>query len=168
MSSLIEQKNRWLVEQVAVEFPTPESLSGLKLYQTSLNERRLSEINVADINEAQSDPALEVYLVDFHRLTIMFALEQAKRWQDETDRAYIVEYLTQIILSPEHRLFVAFQNGEPVGAAMVTQVEQGLLVSDLIYQQQTQYEAVLPLIIAVLKNQQHLRSLPEIIWVESD
>lgn len=53
-----------------------------------------------------------------------------------------MEFLTQIILAPEHALYVSFSAGEPVGAAMLTYGDDQLLVSDVIYRDKTKLEEI--------------------------
>ncbi|NLS13434.1 hypothetical protein HGP28_11070 [Vibrio sp. SM6] len=146
---IADKKNQWLAMQVEVEFPTPESLTGRAIYQTDMVERTVKPID--SLIAVSSDKRnVELYLADFHRLTIMFALQQAKRWASASDHDFVVEYLTQIILSPEHELYVGFESGEPVGAAIVTQTETQLLISDLVYQGEVELPAVSPIVTALV------------------
>lgn len=69
-SPLVASKNQWLHSQVECEFPTKESLEGLALYQRSLSERTLQPLSCS---LEKSDDELEHFLVDFHRLTILFS-----------------------------------------------------------------------------------------------
>ncbi|MBE3657544.1 hypothetical protein BOO92_12740 [Vibrio navarrensis] len=138
-SPLVEIKNQWLHNQVDCEFPTKESLEGLALYQRSLSERTLLPLSCS---AGRSSDELEHFLVDFHRLTILFSIMQSKRWTSEAEQALIVEFLTQIILAPEHALYVSFSAGEPVGAAMLTYGDDQLLVSDVIYRDKTRLEEI--------------------------
>lgn len=77
----------------------------------------------------------DIFLVDFHRLTVMFSILQSQRWTDKHEQEMIVEFLTQIILTPEFELYVGFKEGEPVGAAIVSQYEGNTLISDLVVSQ---------------------------------
>lgn len=138
-SPLVASKNQWLHNQVECEFPTKESLEGLALYQRSLSERTLQPLSCS---LERSGNELEHFLVDFHRLTILFSILQSKRWASEAERALIVEFLTQIILAPEHALYVSFSAGEPVGALMLTYGDDQLLASDIIYRDKTKLEEI--------------------------
>ncbi|MCF8777987.1 hypothetical protein LZU85_04165 [Vibrio sp. IRLE0018] len=130
---MVSKKNQWLYNQVDCEFPTKESLAGLKLYRDSVEKRSTIELDVKAL--ATEEVTMEHYLVDFHRLTIMFAILQSKRWHCEADQALLIEFLTQIILSAEHDLYVSFVAGEPVGAAIVTHRDEQLLLSDVVFNQ---------------------------------
>ncbi|TFH92531.1 flavodoxin [Vibrio ouci] len=135
MTTLIPQiarvKNSWLYQQVDVQFPTKESLKGLELYKQAVSTREyevLAELPAAETSFNSDD----IFLVDFHRLTVMFALIQSSQWQNEFEREMIVEFLTQIIYSEPCSLYLGFQSGEPVAAAIVTQTEQSILISDIV------------------------------------
>lgn len=128
----IERKNAWLHDLVEVQFPTPESLKGRDIYFQALAQQ---EYQVADKHALLAGEAVcgaeDIFLVDFHRLTIMFSILQSQRWDEPSDREMIVEYLTQIILTPDFELYIGFQEGNPVGAAIVSQFESNTLVSDI-------------------------------------
>lgn len=130
---VVSKKNQWLYSHVDCEFPTKESVAGLQLYRDSVEKRSTIELDVNAL--ATSEVTMEHYLVDFHRLTIMFAIMQSKRWRCEAEQALLVEFLTQIILSAEHDLYVSFVAGEPVGAAIVTLHDEQLLLSDVVFNQ---------------------------------
>lgn len=124
-------KNQWLAQQIDVEYPTKESIAGRKVYLSKAQEQVCENIepsNMADVSYALED----IYLVDFHRLTVMFALLQSQRWQDKKEQELIVEFLTQIIYSEPCQLYVGFHNGEPSAAAIVTEHDNSLLVSDIV------------------------------------
>jgi hypothetical protein len=56
----------------------------------------------------------------------------------------VVEYLTQIILTPDFELYVGFKNGNPVGAAIVSQFQGCTLISDVAVSdsiEKTQFES---------------------------
>ncbi|CAH8218675.1 hypothetical protein [Vibrio aestuarianus] len=124
-------KNQWLFSQVDVEFPTQESLQGRSLYQEALVERsyRLLEASEKALDESLLD---DVYLVDFHRQTIWFAVLQASLWANEEDKANIIEFFTQIIYAQPCELYLGFHQGEPVAAGLVTHSDDEILVSDLV------------------------------------
>ncbi|GMQ48822.1 hypothetical protein [Vibrio sp. 10N] len=124
---LHNQKNQWLANQVEGGYPTKESLKGRDLYLAAISSCYLEPFDVPVVVESQT----EWHLVDFHRLTIMFSLLHSKRWDNDEHQQLIVEFLTQIIVEPNHELYVGFQNGEPVAAAMLTRDQQVTLVSDV-------------------------------------
>lgn len=127
-NSLLSSKNQWLYQQIEVEFPTKESLEGRALYLSQAQQTSLQPW------QPQSDQAMlpdSIFLVDFHRLTIMFAQLQAKRWQGAEQQSLIVEFLTQIIYSEPCELYLAFDSGEPIAAAIVTRDDTATLISDL-------------------------------------
>ncbi len=139
-------KNQWLSQQVDVEFPTQESLKGREIYQNWVNEKNyvdLSEYLADDSQLEQSLDGHEIYLVDFHRLTVMFALLQAQRWQDEVEQELIVEFLTQIIYSEPCQLYLGFKNGEPTASAIVTVADEQVLISDVFVLEDTEQRAFL-------------------------
>lgn len=132
-SPMASKKNQWLYSQVDCEFPTKESIDGLQLYQQSVANRSVVELDVTILKQTAIE--MSHYLVDFHRLTIMFAQLQSRRWPQASQQALMIEFLTQIILSAEHDLYVSFVEGEPIGAAIVTRENERLLFSDVVYQQ---------------------------------
>lgn len=133
--NIADIKNQWLYQQVEVEFPTKESLAGLALYRAEVEGKEVVKLDstASDVAFTQED----IFLVDFHRLTVMFALLQAGRWQKPTDQEVIVEFLTQIIYSEPCDLYLGFQQGEPVAAAILTVNEQQALISDVVVKAQS-------------------------------
>lgn len=125
---LYKQKNQWLASQIDVDFPTPESLKGRDLYTESLTGCYLEPFQPGDI----TDPQLEWHCVDFHRLTVMFALLQSERWVVESQKNVVVEFFAQIILDPTYELFISFHEGKAVAAAMITRDEEVVLISDIV------------------------------------
>ncbi|CAM3790371.1 flavodoxin [Vibrio aquimaris] len=130
-NELLEIKNHWFSQQVEVDFPTQESLLGRELYLSAAHSRSCSQIKTlptANAEFAEDD----IYKVDFHRLTVMFSLLQAKRWNSEQDQALVVEFLSQIIFSEPCDLYVGFHQGEPSAAAVVTIKDESILISDIV------------------------------------
>ncbi len=128
----IERKNSWLYDLVEVEFPTAESLKGRDIYFQALEQHDYQVVDANTLRQWDSKCKVEdIFLVDFHRLTIMFSLLQSERWENQYDQEMIVEYLTQIILTPDFELYVGFQEGSPVGAAIISQFEGNTLISDV-------------------------------------
>ncbi|MGV3001655.1 flavodoxin [Vibrio sp.] len=121
IDSYISSKNHWLSQQVDVEYPTPESIMGRKLY---LEAQQNIKYNVSEIESLLSNKAklsnkvgLDIIEVDFHRLTIIFSVLQASQLSsDPEEQGLIIEFLTQIILDDEYQLFLGFDNGEAVSA----------------------------------------------------
>ncbi|RIW00050.1 flavodoxin [Vibrio harveyi] len=132
----IKRKNEWLHDLVEVEFPTKESLEGREIYNRMLEQKTYEVSSNTLLLDNESNLSVEdIFLVDFHRLTVMFSILQSQRWADKHEQEMIVEFLTQIILTPEFELYVGFKEGEPVGAAIVSQYEGNTLISDLVVSQ---------------------------------
>ncbi|EGU44699.1 hypothetical protein VII00023_20192 [Vibrio ichthyoenteri ATCC 700023] len=130
--AIAEIKNNWLYAQVDVEFPTKESLVGRALYQASVEHKQYQILTAATLDSAGDTFAAEdIYLVDFHRLTVMFALLYSKQWASDGDQQMMIEFLTQIIYSEPCELYIGFQNGEPVTTAILTRSNEQVLVSDI-------------------------------------
>lgn len=159
---IAEIKNEWLFQQVDVEFPTKESIAGLEVYKASLASRQYQPFD-ADVEVADEFKQDDIFLVDFHRLTVMFALVQASQWQEQSDRDLILEFLSQIIYSEPCSLYLGFSAGEPVAAAIVTHAEQSVLISDVVVKSQPLSE---PSFIAGLCRKLDLNASSD-VWVES-
>ncbi|BCG15137.1 flavodoxin [Vibrio sp. Vb5031] len=128
----IERKNTWLYELVEVEFPTPESLKGRDVYFKTLEKATYQVVNKDTLLESDSEfNPDDIFLVDFHRLTIMFSILQSQRWEQQYDKDMIIEYLTQIILTPDFELYIGFKSGVSIGAAIVSHLEGNTLISDV-------------------------------------
>lgn len=130
LPKIAETKNQWLYQQVDVEFPTKESIAGMELYKAAVAQRQyqlMAQVPTQDGTFADED----IYLVDFHRLTVMFSLLQAGMWSSEPEQQLIVEFLTQIIYSEPCSLYLGFKDGEAVAAAIVTVEPESVLVSDV-------------------------------------
>ncbi|WGV98222.1 flavodoxin [Vibrio sp. YMD68] len=125
-------KNQWLSQHIDVKFPTKESVAGCALYQRSLEARIYQVWQPDPTNDGNAFGLQEIYLVDFHRLTVMFSILQSQQWVDEKEQAEVLEFFTQIILSPPCDLYVAFNDGIPAAAAIVTQTDDSILVSDIV------------------------------------
>ena len=136
-------KNQWLYQQVEVEFPTKESLKGREVYQESLKDKTYTKFESQAFSYEPSDvfELDDVFVVDFHRLTVMFALMQAKRWQKENDQQMIVEFLTQIIYSEPCQLYLGFSGGEPIASGIVSRVDNEMLISDLFTEDESKRNA---------------------------
>ncbi|EKO3376671.1 hypothetical protein KW419_21755 [Vibrio fluvialis] len=126
--AIVEIKNQWLWSQVDVEYPTPESIKGRALYQT-LSEQRQTQPLLDQPVQGKLD---DIYLVDFHRLTIMFALLQASQMASEEEQNLLVEFFTQIIYSEPCALYLGFSESEPVAAAILTAQADAVLLSDVV------------------------------------
>lgn len=134
-NALLAIKNQWLHQQIEVEFPTKESLEGRALYLEKADNTPLEMWHSRGQEIMESDA---LFLVDFHRLTIMFAQLQAQRWHDADQQSLVVEFLTQIIYSPPCELYLAFENGQPTAAAIVTRQDAQTLISDIVALKATQ------------------------------
>lgn len=124
------KKNQWLFSQLDIAYPAKESLLGRDLYISKLPQKTY-QLLPQDQTPSQLD---ELHKVDFHKLTVLFSLNQASAYQDETERAHILEFLSQIMLSEEHELFVGTKNGDVVASAIVTATDDSLLISDVVNQ----------------------------------
>ena len=122
------KKNQWLFSQLDIAYPAKESLLGRELYKSRLPSKNY-QLLAQDQIPSQID---ELHKVDFHKLTVLFSLNQASVYRDETERAHMLEFLSQIMLSDEHVLYIGTQNGDVVASAIVTEVEESLLISDVI------------------------------------
>lgn len=140
---IAQLKNQWLYKQVEVEFPTKESLKGKEIYQESLKGRTYNICEQQTLNAEPSDAFKleDVFVADFHRLTVMFALMQAKRWHTENEQQMIVEFLTQIIYSEPCQLYLGFSGGEPTACGIVTYTDDEMLISDLYAENESKRNA---------------------------
>ncbi|NOH99173.1 hypothetical protein [Vibrio sp. 99-70-13A1] len=129
--AIASTKNDWLLSQVDVAFPTKECLLGRDIYQQNIQKKSYQVITSTDIdnNENQVD---EIYKVDFHKLTVMFSLNQASAGGSETQKANLLEFFSQIILCDDHSLYIGLANGDVVASAILTVDEESLLVSDVV------------------------------------
>ncbi|WEM45822.1 hypothetical protein PTW35_22385 (plasmid) [Photobacterium sp. DA100] len=145
MKQLIERKNRWMASHITdAEFPTPLSEQGLALY---LDAQASLEFGSCQTSDSSGYDSLTIYPVDCHPLTIRYSLVLANRWQDESDKEAIIEYLTQIMFEDDSpaQLYVGFFKGKPAACGMLfLDEEHGSLICDV---------AALP-----LPNQQQLMS----------
>ncbi|MCG9580684.1 flavodoxin [Vibrio tubiashii] len=128
---IAEIKNEWLYQQVDVEYPTKESIAGLALYKAKVASCQYEQLESVT-TESSVFGKDDIFLVDFHRLTVMFALLQARRWQNQADKDLILEFLSQIIYSEPCSLYLGFKAGEAVAAAIVTESEDASLISDIV------------------------------------
>ncbi|WP_086984283.1 hypothetical protein [Vibrio aphrogenes] len=133
IEQLVSNKNQWLINQVDVEFPTPESIAGRDIYLQLQATQLFNTTASHEFSDAQWVD--EVIEVDFHRLTIMFSLLQATQWEEGSDeQKLVIEFLTQIILDSEYQLYLGFIAGEPV-AALISKVlpdENTILFTDIV------------------------------------
>ncbi|MGF1850965.1 hypothetical protein L4C44_03620 [Vibrio satsumensis] len=125
---IAHKKNQWLFSQLDIAYPAKESLLGRELYQSKLPSKSY-QLLAQDQMPSQID---ELHKVDFHKLTVLFSLNQASVYQDEAERAHMLEFLSQIMLSDDHVLYIGTQSGEVVASAIVTAVEGSLLISDVV------------------------------------
>lgn len=125
---IAHQKNKWLFSQLDIAYPAKESLLGRDIYKNQLSQKTY-QLLPQDQTPTQID---ELHKVDFHKLTVLFSLNQASAYQNETERAHMLEFLSQIILSDEHELYVGTTKGDVVASAIVTQGASCLLISDVV------------------------------------
>lgn len=156
-------KNSWLWQQIEVEFPTAESLRGRARYQELLDAQKVVSLSLSDdVTDEQLDG---VFLVDFHRLTVMFALLQAKRATDEVAQNELVEFFTQIIYSEPCDLYLGFADGQPIAAALLTKSDDEVLVSDVVMLPNSLYSSTQSYIQALLKKSQAVQPNSQ-LWLE--
>lgn len=129
--NIVHTKNQWLYSHVEVNYPTKESIAGRAVYQSSVATRTCRRLIEGGAASKDFDVS-NIYHVDFHRLTIAFALLQSKQWSDPEESALIVEFLSQIIYSEPCRLFLGYEVGETIAAAIVTQQDNITLISDIV------------------------------------
>lgn len=132
MKQLIERKNRWMASHITdAEFPTPLSEKGLALYHAA---QESLDFGPYQAPESESSLSLTIYPVDCHPLTIRYSLVLANRWQNESDKEALIEYLTQIMFEENSpaQLFVGFFKGKPAACGMVFHDdEHGSLICDV-------------------------------------
>ncbi len=158
------KKNNWLLSQVDVAFPTKECLRGRDIYHenTLRKSYQLATSANLDSGETQVD---EIYNVDFHKLTVMFSLNQASVGSNDTDKADLLEFFSQIILCDEHSLYIGLSNGEVVASAILTADEESLLISDVVNKQPGQSILSFAQQLMALWEQDH--GLKAQCWLES-
>ncbi|MDR9830078.1 flavodoxin [Vibrio sp. FNV 38] len=130
LPAIVVAKNDWLHHQIEVDYPTKESLKGRDLYFS-----RYGNELIYGLDEIEGQPninAEDIFLVDFHRLTVKFALLQAQKWPSQDDQDLILEFLSQIIYSSPCQLYLAFAEGVAVAASIVTCVDNECLISDVM------------------------------------
>lgn len=129
---LVEKKHQWLISHVDVNFPTAESILGRDLYIA--REKQVQYVEIAATEMETLDPSLldDVYLVDFHRLTVMFAQLQSTLWSDKSAQNYVLEFFAQIALSQDHDLYIGFKDGQATVCGVATMSDHTLLISDLV------------------------------------
>lgn len=139
---LLEAKNQWLQSLVDVRYPTPESQAGAKLYLQRQQDNQVLELDKSipvDNSNPWGERVDAFYLVDFHRLTVYFAQLHASQWE-AAQQAVILEFLAQIILDPEHEIYLGFHGDTPVVGFIVSKVDDGVLFSDFAIEQSDQAE----------------------------
>ncbi|MGX9416555.1 hypothetical protein ACXJY6_10435 [Vibrio sp. RC27] len=135
-NAIVKLKNQWLRQQVEVEHPTKESLAGCDLYMEQEKHYLCEAWCPLPILPQYLD---DIYLVDFHRLTVTFALLQAEKYDSDLDKGHIIEFLTQVIYSEPCELYLGYENGDPVACAIVTLKDNDLLVSDVVVKANSQF-----------------------------
>ncbi|SJL84633.1 hypothetical protein [Vibrio palustris] len=161
--TIVAIKNQWLHQQVEVEHPTPESLRGREIYQ-SLSAAQTVHAFVPDSVVLSEN---ELYLVDFHRLTILFAMMQAKRIRDKSAQAELLEFFAQIILSKPCELYVGFSDGQPCAAAMLTEHDQEWLISDCVMLPNSRFARQHDLVNAIVAHKSSYCENPKTVWLET-
>ncbi len=147
--SIAEEKNQWLYSHIDIKFPTKESIQGRRCYKARMKGAEYQVMDVPETSGSFTDS--DLYKVDFHRATVMFSLLQAKRWDDKAEQEAIVEFFTQIIFSSPCDLYLGFADGQPIAAAIVTSVDDELLISDLACESEKVQSAFVSSLFAQLK-----------------
>ncbi|MCE0496069.1 flavodoxin [Vibrio salinus] len=129
ISLIVETKNEWLRHQIEVEFPTKASLKG---YHLQLERSLKCEVIAWTPSEQPCLCPFELFPVNFHRLTVYFAIMQSKRFALPEEQESIIEFYTQIIYSEPCQLYVGFREQEPVFACMVTKTGNQVLFSNFV------------------------------------
>jgi len=130
--SLVNKKHQWLLSQVQVDYPTPGSLLGRELYVEREKNIQYGEIQRKDVEAVDNALLDDVYLVDFHRLTVIFGQLQSTFWRDEKSQKLVLEFFAQITLSDKHKLYIGFKNGTAIVCGLSSYAEDNLLISDLV------------------------------------
>ncbi|MZI95158.1 hypothetical protein F9817_18425 [Vibrio sp. CAIM 722] len=165
-SQLLNVKNRWLWQQVEVDYPTPESIRGRQVYE-SLSQKA-SAIPFTDSPSHQQSLHPNVLAADFHRMTIMFSLLQANRVTAPEEKEALVEFFTQIIYSEPCTLYLGFSQGEAVAAALLTIDDNQWLISDVVMCDNQEFSHSDVFINQVIANHSAQCSVcPERVWLES-
>jgi hypothetical protein len=133
VNELNQQKLAWLVSQIEVDYPTRESVLGKASY---LDLAESSPVQLFDFDKMKLSNSNASWLeVDFHKMTVMFALFMSKNAIiPEAQREFLQEFLAQIILtsSTQHKLYLAFLEGQLVGSAIVNLGDDLLLITDCL------------------------------------
>jgi hypothetical protein len=126
---VVNTKDEWLRSQIDVEYPTKASLKG---HQLQFERSQKCDIVSWSPSQEKITCPFELFPVSFHRLTVYFAILQSKLFSAQKEQDDIIEFFTQIIYSEPCQLFVGFKEQEPMFAAMVTQVNDQMLISNFI------------------------------------
>lgn len=135
-SSVIElnqQKVEWLASQIAVDYPTRESVLGKASYLDLVESSPIDLFSIE--NKAASVDTVNWIEVDFHKMTVMFAKFMAQHASiPDSQREFLQEFLAQIILtsSDKHRLYLAFSDDDIIGSALASTDKSVLLLTDCL------------------------------------
>ena len=122
-------KNDWLYSHIDVPFPTSESKEGWAIYQKLCP--------CTNPNHIEPDADLDWHWVSFHKMTVWFAQYYAKQLtSNEQEQHPIVEFLTQISVSPDDPLKLFFvtepSNSDIIAAGFCTLVDQKMVVIEQV------------------------------------
>lgn len=126
---IVSTKNEWLYSQIDVEFPTVASKKG---YQLQLEYCQNCDVTRWYPSDKNITCPFDLFPVNFHRLTVYFAVLQSKLFSSPEDQESIIEFYTQIIYSDPCQLYVGFKDQEPVFAGMVTKNDNQILFSNFV------------------------------------
>lgn len=157
---IAQKKNAWLLSQLDVAYPAKESLLGRDVYKANLDKKTYQPLSVEQAHAIIE----EIHKVDFHKLTVLFSLNQASAYESEYDKTHILEFLSQIILSDEHQLYIGTVGSDVVASAIVTKTEDELLVSDVVNQTDQDILGFAQQLVSLLESSMASHAK---IWVES-
>ncbi len=132
IAQLNECRLAWMASHInEAQFPTPESIQGLKAYQATQNDLPPALCDFST-NESLGDSDLVVYEVDCHPLIIRFASVLASQWADH-QQAEVIEYLTQLEQdrSGKMKMFVGYVQQRPAVCATLYGDDDAFIIADL-------------------------------------
>ncbi|GAM60143.1 hypothetical protein JCM19232_476 [Vibrio ishigakensis] len=115
-----------MLSHVEVDYPTRESILGKAVYLDLMDSASVMPYSKGDANSS-----IEWIKVDFHKMTVMFAHFFANNAAvTEESQTVLLEFMAQITLDDNPSLYLAFDKGETVTTAIVTESDTELLISD--------------------------------------
>lgn len=125
-TEILQKKINWMLSHVEVDYPTRESILGKAVYLDLMDSASVMPYSKGDANSS-----IEWIKVDFHKMTVMFAHFFANNAAvTEESQTVLLEFMAQITLDDNPSLYLAFDKGETVTTAIVTESDNELLISD--------------------------------------